>query len=896
MKRYLSLLCLFFGFTAFAQDPILVINDTEELTGDPISIVIGKRRLEPIKDINGINQGVCIKKSNDDYRDNWFGDLGITIWRGHDMTVDPGLYPFDHNHIFPIETADPSKRENYDFSTTDLMMKDMAGRFGMQTLWRMGSTIENMDEYHYEIHPPQSAKRWAEVAVNILEHYCKGKWDGFYYDIPYVEIWNEPDNRHCWSGTMDEFTDFYITASKIIKKKCPWIKVGGPAFCSHREKPMKPFIEAVADAGAPLDFISYHWYVFKNEDDSIFLEPSGTVRKWMDDNGFKDSEIFFDEWHPISGWKNVKKDLDHDWSVVSASIMLGFQDSFIDKAFFYTGSTTQWGYFTVGKGPNPIYYAAKAVGEIRRHPTRLELNSSPLPKNSRALASIDKDGNAAALLALYKGGKRSVTFDYSALGKFASAEVYLFDKNHNLERIASSDGQSGRININTGELSSVVLLKLNVEPGPAQSHIRIADKENGTLKVLNGGNNGPSLKSRSIHFKTKYYNGMKIPITRVSNECRENSGMRIISTNQIFPLQTADPTDRSFYDFRASDDYLNQIEACGSEFFYCLSAADERLIEREHFRIAPPDAEKWKLVCENIIRHFNEGKWDGRRDKIRYWEIWDEPDNPGHWGGTLEQYFDLYITAASYLKKQFPNILVGGPCFGKPTEDKVTAFLSACKKAGAPLDFFSYKLFTYQTGDFERFACSPDKLRELLDAAGFKDTKIILSAWHPVRGERDDYGSAMSIEWATLCSSLIARWQDHPLDLAMFESVADKVGGVYLVPNPNPFYYMFVALADLMEHPVRLALEETGFSPESTVLAGKDKKGNVDLLFSLHGEKSTSTEVDYSALGKFSSAEIYLMDNGFKKLGLLSRDEAPGGKIIVDHPRANAIILVKLKK
>ena len=38
MKRLLSLLCLFAGFTAFAQDPILVINDTEEVTGDPITI------------------------------------------------------------------------------------------------------------------------------------------------------------------------------------------------------------------------------------------------------------------------------------------------------------------------------------------------------------------------------------------------------------------------------------------------------------------------------------------------------------------------------------------------------------------------------------------------------------------------------------------------------------------------------------------------------------------------------------------------------------------------------------------------------------------------------------------------------------------------------------------
>lgn len=49
---------------------------------------------------------------------------------------------------------------------------------------------------------------------------------------------------------------------------------------------------------------------------------------------------------------------------------------------------------------------------------------------------------------------------------------------------------------------------------------------------------------------------------------------------------------------------------------------------------------------------------------IRYWEIWNEPDNMPDadenpmWKGTMEQYFALYETAAGYLKQVFPEIRI----------------------------------------------------------------------------------------------------------------------------------------------------------------------------------------------------------------------------------------------
>ncbi|MBR0246404.1 MAG: hypothetical protein IJQ61_08020 [Bacteroidales bacterium] len=899
MKRLVFILAaVLLAVPLSAQDPVLVIKEEQQKESAPVTVHFSGKRLEPIKDINGVNMAPALKYSNDDFRLNWFTPLNIGIWRAHDMGhLDPGLNHIDLNHIFPVETADPSRREFYDFSTTDAIMKQ-ADSLGLKTLWHMGSSIENMDEYHYEIHPPKSAKRWAESAVNVLEHYAQGKWDGFHYDIPYVEVWNEPDNRHCWSGTMDEFIDFYITASKHIKKACPWIKVGGPAFCNGKQKICKPFIDACAEAGAPLDFFSFHWYVYKDGDDSMFFTQADDVRRWLDEAGFTNTEIFLDEWHPISGWKNVNRILDHDWSAVTASVMLGYQDSHVDKAFFYTGNTTGWGYAAGGK-IQPVYYAAKAVGELKVHPTRMELSVKNLPTGSRILSGMDAEGNVAAVLALVKTGRTQVTFDISDLGEFKSAEVRLFDKGHNLELIAMEENPGKSITIQTQESSSVLLLNLRKSPSDKEkvSSVTLSSAELGRFKPLNGGNNGPTLKSRGVHFKNTYYGAMQIPITRVSNECRENSGMRIVSTNQIFPLPAADPSDRQFYDFRASDDYLAQIkELGGSGVFYCLSASDERLIHRQHFRISPPDTQKWSAVCENIINHFNYGKWGGSHSKIAYWEIWDEPDNPHHWDGSLEDYFSLYVHAAKYLKSKFPELKFGGPCFGSPTEEKVAAFIAACRKAEAPLDFFTYKLFSYEPGDFSSFVCSADRVRELLDKAGFKDTEIVVSAWHPLKGQRDDMGLATGMSWAALSGSIMLRWQDKPVDLAMFESVSDKAGGVYSVPKPNCLYYVFLAMADLMRHPVRISSAAEGFSPQSSVAAGKNAKGDVDVLLCLSKETSKLTEVDFTSMGTFSSAEVYLQDTAIDKLSLISTIRNPEGKVCLSHPNEDSIILLKLIK
>ena len=130
----------------------------------------------------------------------------------------------------------------------------------------------------------------------------------------------------------------------------------------------------------------------------------------------------------------------------------------------------------------------------------------------------------------------------------------------------------------------------------------------------------------------------------------------------------------------------------------------------------------------------------------------------------------------------------------------------------------------------------------------------------------------------------------------MFESVSDKAGGVYSVPKPNCLYYVFLAMADLMRHPVRISSAAEGFSPQSSVAAGKNAKGDVDVLLCLSKETSKLTEVDFTSMGTFSSAEVYLQDTAIDKLSLISTIRNPEGKVCLSHPNEDSIILLKLIK
>ncbi len=873
-----------------AQDPITVITVKEEAKQAPVTVTVysetdGTGYIKPMHCSNGMPG---LKRPDDPARGELFQALGIPYVRVHDEAHnDPGLHPGDLNHIFPLFKLDASVRENYNFAPSDAFMANIVSS-GSKPYFRLGSSIENMDEYHYEIDPPDNYRKWAEIACNVIEHYNNGKWDGFHYGIEYWEIWNEPENRHCWSGDLETYAEFYITVSKYIKKRFPDLKIGGPAFTSSNEDKCTDFIRACSAADAPLDFFSYHNYIYSETSDARFIHGADRVRQLLDMAGYTDTEIHLNEWHPIKGWRNPDKRVTPDLSSLITSLLIGFQDTPIDKSFFYTTTSSDWGVFDYGtKKPNEAWYALYAFNRFYRSgDTRLRLKADGMPDMCRSMASRDGDGNAAILAALFNSGKRDITFDWSALGQFAQAQVWLYDAAHKFVKIQDIAEPAGKTTVCLNCKSATVFVRLFKEMQPQEeADVVLSPEVKGSWNAfLGGGVHAPRLKSAGNHFRDNFWPNMKLPVTRICGEALQNSGMRLVDVNLIFPVGGGNPNSRDYYDFRATDDFLKQIYKTGTGVYWCLSAFPEEKWDC-HFGIEPPQSpEKWAQVCSNIISHYNKGKWDGFRYGIKNWEIWHSPDSKDCWGGTFDEYISFYSTVAKILKKEHPDINVGGPSLSSYDPELIKKFVDGCKASGAPLDFLSFKL-GLNPAEYDGNMKIASRIREILDEAGYNDTKINLCAWSPLGKTGVDLAAAS-------CQHILG-WQDSALDMALFDSVCEKT---YAAQRGTPFYHMFVALAEMQKRPALLDVRMREHSSGMNVAAGRDKAGNVSVLAALYRSGREEFSLDFSALGKFSSAEVYVMDERNGRLDQRSVIKNPKDTLRLGLGSENAVVLVRLIK
>lgn len=68
-------------------------------------------------------------------------------------------------------------------------------------------------------------------------------------------------------------------------------------------------------------------------------------------------------------------------------------------------------------------------------------------------------------------------------------------------------------------------------------------------------------------------------------------------------------------------------------------------------RISPPnDIKDWQVFIRTLVTHY--------KDKVKYWEIWNEPDIQKFWKGTPEEYINLQKISYEIIKEVDPSIKV----------------------------------------------------------------------------------------------------------------------------------------------------------------------------------------------------------------------------------------------
>ena len=364
-----------------------------------------------------------------------------------------------------------------------------------------------------------------------------------------------------------------------------------------------------------------------------------------------------------------------------------------------------------------------------------------------------------------------------------------------------------------------------------------------------------------------------IPYARMHDVGGHFGGNVFVDIPNIFRDFSADENDPASYDFVFTDKLFEAMERFGIEPYFRLGVTIENAHMIKSYRIFPPsDPHKWARIAEHIVRHYNEGWANGYHYGIRYFEIWNEPDNEesvalnNMWKGTADEYYELYTVTAKHLKACFgDSIKVGGyaatglylgymqkeekyilPHEVNHWEERaiyhtkfMRGFLEAVRRESAPLDFFSHH--SYMT--VERSVNIQRYVEDLLAEYGFCDVEIHLNEWNTDRTRETRGTSAAS---ANVAAMMIAMQHTKMSVMCYYDArfSASVYAGFFNPLTAKPFctYYSFVAYGNLYRLGSEVRVDGAGDGLYA--LAASDGKERGVLITNTGKEKTVTTNLD----------------------------------------------------
>lgn len=331
-------------------------------------------------------------------------------------------------------------------------------------------------------------------------------------------------------------------------------------------------------------------------------------------------------------------------------------------------------------------------------------------------------------------------------------------------------------------------------------------KKVGGFKPMNAVNNGPVYRRHTADQPAnnlEAYKAAKIPFARNHDAAfyANYGGEHSVDITAIFPNFDADPYNPDSYDFVCTDEYIETTRLAGTETFYRLGQKIEHYVKK-YGTLPPKDFKKWAVICEHIIRHYNEGWANGFEFDMKYWEIWNEPDldiddstNKRTWGGTKAQFFDLYEITAKHLKECFPNLKIGGPALAG-REEWADDFLREMSQRNVPIDFFSWHIYCTEP---KHLIGRSDRIHNMLIKHGYENAESILNEWNYVRNFEDQWIYSLKQEkgmkGAAFIMACMSEAQKSTIDMLMYYDARPcGMNGMFdtLTFEPLKGYYPFL--------------------------------------------------------------------------------------------------------
>ncbi|MDO4574655.1 MAG: hypothetical protein Q4D98_05515 [Planctomycetia bacterium] len=371
--------------------------------------------------------------------------MRFPLVRLHDAPLfNPGMRLVDTQHIFGNIHADPKDPANYYFEQTDHYIRRILDN-GSKVLYRLGSSIEHT-QVNYYAKRPDDMEKYAEICAGIVRHY-NNKWaDGHEWGIEYWEIWNEPNLiPQMWNfKDFQTYCDFYVIVAKRLRAEFPDIKIGGPAITWADPKASEMLIKTCRDAGAPLDFFSWHCYA---RTPGELLNPPAKLRALLDKYGFTQTELHLNEWHYFPAkwsemhgreggyqrkryWLSAPEGLHGvDAAGFVGYVLSRWQDTPLTMSNYYATTSPGWGILNHDGEIRKPYYTFVAFADlVKNAPNRVKTEGT---ENLSLLAGTGENGVKMLLVSSWKWDCESLEIALGGVPESGTVRVRRLDGTHN---------------------------------------------------------------------------------------------------------------------------------------------------------------------------------------------------------------------------------------------------------------------------------------------------------------------------------------------------------------------------------------------------------------------------------------------------------------------------------
>jgi xylan 1,4-beta-xylosidase len=228
----------------------------------------------------------------------------------------------------------------------------------------------------------------------------------------------------------------------------------------------------------------------------------------------------------------------------------------------------------------------------------------------------------------------------------------------------------------------------------------------------------------------------------------------------------------------------------------CLKSGEQTVFWWKGNITPPARMEDWAALVEALARHVT-ARYGSDEVARWYFEVWNEPNLPIFFAGTMADYFALYDATVAAIKRVDARYRVGGPASAGLDEGAwITEMIDHCAQSGAPLDFIATHSYGVD-GAVDEYGLDTHRLKAkkdpvvtdvrgvhaLVQASAMPHLPILFTEWSSSYTPRDNVHDSYISAPYILHVLKQCEGYAHSMSYWTFTDIFEEPG-----PGPAPFH------------------------------------------------------------------------------------------------------------